>query len=117
MIEPRTNTKDTWLVGPQIHEGDIPDPIQYVSLQTLTVTTTLQCRFAIRWHLSVSLDLAVAEADLWRSGHWNEVWSEHDIPVISAMDPDVEAKAASWDAALDVLTPYVTTVLGLRSLT
>ncbi|SIB67832.1 hypothetical protein [Mycobacteroides abscessus] len=116
MIDPRANTEDTWIVGPQIHESDIPAPIQYVSLQKLTVTTTLQCRFAIRWHLNVSLAIALAEADLWWDGRWNEVWSEHDIPVINAMDPDVEAKAESWNAALDGLTPYVTAVLGLRSL-
>lgn len=116
MIEPRTNTEDTWLVGPRIGTDDIPDPLEYVTVQKLTVTTTLQSRLAIRWHLSVSLDLAVAEADLWWDGRWNEVWSEHDIPVINAMDPEVEAKAVSWNAALDDLTAYVTAVLGLRSL-
>lgn len=111
-----TNTEDTWITGPQISTDDIPAPIQYVAIQKLTVTRTLQRRFAIRWNLDVSLDLARAEADLWWDGRWNEVWSDHGIPVINTMDPDVEAKAVSWNAALDGLTPYVTDVLGLRSL-
>ncbi|SHT84297.1 Uncharacterised protein [Mycobacteroides abscessus subsp. abscessus] len=116
MNDSLTNTEDTWITGPQISTDDIPAPIQYVAIQKLTVTRTLQRRFAIRWNLEVSRGLALAEADLWWDGRWNEVWSEPGIPVTNAMDPGAEAKAVSWNAALDGITPYVADVLGLRSL-